>query len=292
MPSFISVEPANFCQLQCPECPVGKVQNKKSEKRFFDILQFKNLIDTLKPTLCQVIFYFQGEPLLNKNLPEMIQYAHQAGIYTSTSTNAQTLNSETAKSLVKSGLDKLIVSIDGTTQETYSTYRQGGSLEKVLEGVKQVVKWRNELKSTTPLLEIQFLVLKSNEHEMEEMQQLSKMLGADKLIFKTAQLYDFENGHSLLTSIKKYARYEQRSDGKYYIKGAQPNRCWRLWRGAVITANGDILPCCFDKKSEFSFGNITNGSFSACWHGEKANEFRQKILQNRKQFAICRNCTE
>jgi radical SAM protein with 4Fe4S-binding SPASM domain len=292
LPSFISVEPANFCQLHCPECPVGKMRTKKSDTQFFNDLSFKNLIDELKSTLIHVIFYFQGEPLLNKNLPEMIRYAHDNGIYTSTSTNAQLLHSEMAKSLIESGLDKLIVSIDGTTQETYEKYRRGGSLEKAVEGVKEVMKWKKELKSTTPLLEIQFLVLKTNEHEMAKMEKLAKTLQADKLTFKTAQLYDFENGHELLTSIKKYARYEKRQDGKYHIKGAQPNRCWRLWSGAVVTTNGDVLPCCFDKNSDFSFDNINSASFSACWHGEKATNFRKKFLQNRKQFAICRNCTQ
>jgi radical SAM protein with 4Fe4S-binding SPASM domain len=292
LPSFISVEPANFCQLHCPECPVGKMRTKKSDAQFFGNSTFKNLINELKLTLCHVIFYFQGEPLLNKNLPEMIRYAHRAEIYTSTSTNAQTLNAEMAKSLVESGLDKLIVSIDGTTQETYEKYRQGGSLKKATEGVKQLLKWRNELKSETPFLEIQFLVLKTNEHEITEMQNLAKTLGADKLTFKTAQLYDFENGHELLTSIKKYARYELRTDGKYHIKATQPNRCWRLWSGAVVSTKGDVLPCCFDKNSDFPFGNINNSSFFACWHSEKATDFRKKILQNRKQFAICRNCTE
>ena len=290
LPSFISVESANFCQLHCPECPAGKVRIKKSDAQFFDNSLFNNLIDELKSTLCHVIFYFQGEPLLNKNLPEMIRYAHRAGIYTSTSTNAQTLNSETAKSLVESGLDRLIVSIDGTTQEIYEKYRQGGNLEKALEGIKQLNLWKKNLKSVTPLLEIQFLVLKTNEHQMSEMKKLAKSLKADKLSFKSAQLYDFKNGHELLTSIKKYARYEQRADGQYYIKVAQPNRCWRLWSGAVITTKGDVLPCCFDKNSDFPFGNVFEKSFSESWHSEKATSFRQKILQNRKQFEICRNC--
>jgi len=111
------------------------------------------------------------------------------------------------------------------------------------------------------------------------------------LTFKTAQLYKFENGHELLTSIKKYARYEKQTDGKYYIKGKQPNHCWRLWSGAVVNTNGDVLPCCFDKNSDFSFGNIHDKSFFECWHSEKATAFREKILQNRKQFEICRNCT-
>ena len=291
LPSFISVEPANFCQLLCPECPVGQLKGRRHPAQFINNSLFEKLIDELKTTLIHVIFYFQGEPLLNKHLPELIKYAHDAGIYTSTSTNAQALDAGTAKALVESGLDKLIVSIDGATQDVYETYRVGGKLEKALEGVKQIAERKKKLHSATPLLEIQFLVLKTNEHQMDEMKTLSKQLGADKLTFKTAQLYDFENGHELLTSKKKYARYEKRKDGKYYIKAKQANRCWRLWSGGVVSANGDILPCCFDKNSDFPFGNINEKPFATCWHSGKASAFRKKLLQNRKQFEMCRNCT-
>jgi radical SAM protein with 4Fe4S-binding SPASM domain len=252
---------------------------------------YKKTIDELKPTLQHVILYFQGEPLLNRQLPEFIQYAHKARIYTSTSTNGQLLYENTAKELVMSGLDKLIVSVDGSTQETYETYRVGGSIEKALDGIRHVVRWKNELNSVSPLIELQFLVLKTNEHQMADMKRLAKSLKVDRLTFKTAQLYNYEAGNKLLTTKNKYARYKQMSDGKYRMKGNQPNRCWRLWNGAVVNAKGDVLPCCFDKESEFSFGNITEKSFSENWHTKKASDFRGKILQNRKQFEICRNCT-
>lgn len=291
LPSFISVEPANFCQLRCPECPVGQMKIKKQDTQLLNKQLFEKLINEVKSKLIHVIFYFQGEPLLNKNLAELIRYAHDAKIYTSTSTNAQLLNSETAKALVESGLDKLIVSVDGTTQDTYEKYRVGGSLEKALNGIEHVVKWKKALKLSTPLLEIQFLVLKTNEHQMSEMKRRSKQIGADKLAFKTAQLYDYEHGNELLTSKKKYARYEKRRDGKYHIKAKQANRCWRLWSGGVVTVNGTVLPCCFDKNSDFTFGNINEMSFAACWHSEEARTFREHVLRNRKQFEICRNCT-
>lgn len=291
LPAFISVEPANFCQLHCPECPVGQMRIKKTDAKTINNLMFKKLIDELKSTLIHTIFYFQGEPFLDKNLPELIKYAHEAGIYTSTSTNGQLIDNESAKAIVESGLDKLIVSIDGTTQETYEKYRVGGSLKKTLEGATRIVEWKKKLNSPTPILDVQFLVLKTNEHQMDEMRKLSKRIGADKLTFKSAQLYDFENGHELLTTKKKYSRYEKRKDGKYHIKSKQSNRCWRLWSGAVVNTGGDILPCCFDKNSDFSFGNMNESSFTTCWHNEKASGFRRKILQNRKQFEMCRNCT-
>jgi radical SAM protein with 4Fe4S-binding SPASM domain len=290
-PFFISVEASNYCNLHCPECPVGIDEAPRPFPTTFDEVKYKALIDELSPTLFHVIFYFQGEPFLHRSLSDLIKYAHNARIYTSTSTNGHYFTEKTTKDIVLSGLDKLIVSIDGSTQEVYEKYRKGGNLQKVIDGIKSVVAWKKQLHSVTPLIEIQFIVFKTNEHQLMEMKQLAKLLDVDRLAFKTAQLYDFENGNNLLTTIDKYARYKKGNDGKYHIKSTLPNHCQRLWGGAVVNTQGEILPCCFDKGSEFSFGNINDQSFAKNWHSAKAADFRGKILTNRKQFEMCRNCT-
>jgi len=290
-PLFISIETTDFCNLQCPECPVGRRIRTNTVKSSFDTAVLKNLLVELKSSLLHVILYFQGEPFLNIRLFELIRLTHEANIYTSTSTNGQFLNEDTAYKLVLSGLDKLIVSIDGSTQQVYETYRVGGNLLKITDGITSLVACKKRMKSITPFIEIQFLVLKTNEHQMKDMQILAKKLKVDRLTFKTAQLNDFENGNELLTSKKRFARYKQTKEGKFILKGHQPNRCWRLWSGAVINVSGEVLPCCFDKSSEYSFGNVQNPSFLACWKGDRASRFRSVILKNRKQVDICRNCT-
>ncbi len=290
-PIFISIEPSDACNLKCPECPVGMRQTQ-IKPQSIDLELVKKLLDELAPKLMYATLYFQGEPLLNKDFTGIVKYAHSKNILTGTSTNAQIINEELAKKLVLSGLDRLIISMDGTTPETYEAYRVGGKLEKTINAINLISKWKRELNSPSPFLEIQFLVLKTNEHQLNDMRKLAKQWQVDKLTFKSAQLYDFENGHSLLTSIDKYARYELRADGKYHIKSPLHNRCKRLWNGAVINSNGDVLPCCFDKKSKFIFGNINNQTFAESWESEKSYNFRKAILQNRKQFEICRNCTE
>ncbi|MFZ4581350.1 MAG: radical SAM/SPASM domain-containing protein [Paludibacter sp.] len=289
LPFFLSIEPSDFCQLQCPECPVGV--NKRNQGTNIDFELYKNIIDELKSTLFHLILYFQGEPLLNKNLTNMIAYAHKSRIFTSTSTNAQLINSELAREIVESGLDKLIISMDGATQEVYEKYRIGGKLALAIKGVEEVYYWKKQLKSETPFIEIQFIVLKTNEHQLKEIKQLSNRLNVNRLTFKTAQLYDFENGHSLLTSINKYTRYKLNANGKYEIKSKLKNRCFRLWSGAVISAKGDFLPCCFDKNGIQAFGNLNTDSFSAISNSKKAFDFKTSILQNRKQYEMCRNCT-
>ena len=289
-PAFISVEPADFCQLKCPECPVGR--NGRSSGTKIDSEFFRNYIDELKRELFHVIFYFQGEPLMNRNFTNLVLYAHSKNMLTSTSTNAQLINSETAKKIVESGLDRLIISIDGATQETYEAYRVGGRLDKAIEAVENLIKWKNVLKSRSPFIEIQFLVLKTNEHQLKEMKQLARKLKAGKLTFKSAQLYDFENGNPFLPDNKRYSRYEQKPDGRYYIKNPLRNRCRRMWYGAVVTTRGDVLPCCFDKDSSFVFGNLKDKSFLECLNGIPAAEFKEAIRKNRRQFEMCRNCTE
>lgn len=290
-PMFISIEPSNVCNLKCPECPVGMRQTQIKAVNA-DLALTKKLIDELAPRLMYTTLYFQGEPLLNKNFTEMVKYIRGKNILTGTSTNAQLINDEMAKRLVQSGLDRLIISMDGTTPETYEAYRVGGKLEKTINAVQSLVRWKKELKSASPFLEIQFIVFKTNEHQMTEMKKLAEEWKVDKLTFKSAQLYDFENGHDLLPVNKKYARYELRSDGKYHIKSPLRNRCKRLWNGAVINSKGEVLPCCFDKESSFVFGNINNQTFAESWKSEESAAFRKKLLENRRQFEMCRNCTE
>ena len=289
-PISMAIEPTTSCNLRCPECPSGLRQFTRPigmlEPSFF-----KKTIDEVYQELIYLTFYFQGEPYLNPNFLDMVRYASDKGIYTSTSTNAQLLNSERAKELVLSGLDKLIVSMDGTTQEVYEQYRKGGKLIKAIEGVHNINNWKKELKSITPLVEIQFIVLKTNEHQMKEMKILAKSLKADRLVFKSAQLYDFENGNDLLTSIEKYSRYKKINEGSYKVKSALPNHCSRLWSAAVISSKGDLIPCCYDKDGTHSFGNLADRSFGSVWHNSKATEFRMSVLSNRKQHEMCRNCT-
>lgn len=290
-PFFISIEPVNYCNLRCPECSVGQHPTIQQNKKHFDVDAYTQLIDELKSTLLHVIFYFQGEPFINKHLATMINYAHNARIYTSTSTNGQFLTDKLAREIVLSGLDKIIISVDGATQEVYEKYRVGADLNKTLKGIESLVSHKKQLQSKTPFIEMQFIVLKTNEHQLDAMRKLANSLEVSKLTFKTAQLYDVENGSEMLTTIDKYARYKQAKNGKYVLKADQPNHCFRMWSGAVVNAKGDVVPCCFDKRSEFDFGNVGQSTFSSIWSNNKASDFRGQILKNRKQVEICRNCT-
>lgn len=290
-PLSINIEPTTSCNLRCPECPSGL----RSFSRPAGMLEqsfFQKTIDELSDTLIYLTFYFQGEPYLNPAFLDMVKYASQKKIYTFTSTNAHYLNEENARRTVESGLDKLIISIDGTTQEVYQQYRVGGQLNKVLEGAENIIKWKKKLKSKTPYVVFQFLVVKPNEHQIEEAKKLTKELGADEIKFKTAQVYEYENGNPLIPDNIKYSRYKKKADGTYRIKNKLLNQCWRMWSGCVITWDGLVVPCCFDKDAEHRLGSLKEDSFASVWKSEGYERFRSSILQSREEIEICRNCTE
>ncbi len=291
MPVTVSIEPTTACNLRCPECPSGLRSFMRPTGNLQQPL-FQNIIDQLKEDLLFLIFYFQGEPYLNKDFLDMVKYASEKGIYTITSTNAHFLNDENAQKTINAGLDRLIISIDGTTQEVYENYRKAGELNKVLEGTKNIVKWKKKMGSSTPHVVFQFLVVRPNEHQMEDVLQLADELGVDEVKFKTAQVYDFEKGNPLLPSNEKYSRYRKQKDGTYRIKNKLLNHCWKLWHSCVITWDGKIVPCCFDKDAQHQLGNLTEQNFKKIWNSTPYNIFRRKILTGRNKIDICTNCTE
>ena len=290
-PVSISFEPTTSCNLRCPECPSGL----RAFTRPTGMLQkdfFRETIDQLSGELLYLVFYFQGEPYLNPGFLEMVTYASGKKIYTATSTNAHYLNDENARRTVESGLDRLIISIDGTTQDVYQQYRVGGQLDKVIDGARNVVQWKKKLKSRTPFIIFQFLVVRPNEHQVEEVKKLAAAVGVDDVWFKTAQVYDYENDPNGLIPVNgKYSRYEKRN-GRNAFRGRLSNHCWRLWHDPVITWDGLVAPCCFDKDAQYRLGDLKQKSFREIWKNEAYRDFRKKLMTGRKNIDICSNCSE
>jgi radical SAM protein with 4Fe4S-binding SPASM domain len=287
----ISFEPTTACNLRCPECPSGL----RSFTRATGNLKadfFRSTIDDLYKELMYLIFYFQGEPYINPAFLDMVAYANEKGIYTITSTNGHFLSNENARKTIESGLDRLIISVDGTTQEVYENYRKEGKLEVVLQGARNVVKWKKKLGSNTPHIIFQFLVVQPNEHQIEEIYQIAEEIGIDEVKLKTAQVYDYEFGNPLIPTIEKYARYAKQADGTYRVKNELLNHCWKLWHSCVITWDGMVVPCCFDKDANYRLGDLKQSNMRTVWYSDSYKDFRAKILKGRDQIDICTNCTE
>ena len=290
LPFSLTIEPTTSCNLRCPECPSGlRSFTRPTGMLTPDLL--KNVVDQVARDSMYIIFYFQGEPYLHKNFTEMVAIASSRNLYTATSTNAHYLDPENARKTVKSGLDRLIISIDGTTQEVYEQYRIGGLLSKVLEGTANIVRAKKELRSKTPYIVLQFLVVAPNEHQIDDARKLAKELGVDNIAFKTAQIYDYENGNSLIPKNENYSRYRYQ-DGKYSLKNKLLNHCWKVWQSAVVTWDGTIVPCCFDKDAKHPVGTLSTHSLKSIWQGKAYTDFRASLLKSRSEIDICTNCSE
>jgi len=290
-PMTISVEPTTACNLRCPECPSGLrsfTRDTGNMKEDF----FRQLIDSLHRKLTWLIFYFQGEPYINPKFLDMVKYAHQKGIYTITSTNGHFLHLDNARKTIESGLDRILISIDGATQEVYEQYRKEGELSTVLQGAKNLVQAKKEMNSSTPHIVFQMLVVKPNEHQIEEVKRMAREIGVDEVKLKTAQVYDYENGNDLIPTLDQYSRYKEDKSGKWSVKNKLLNHCWKLWHACVITWDGMVVPCCFDKDAVHRLGDLRKNSFAEIWKGMAYTQFRQQLLQGRDQIEICTNCTE
>ena len=291
MPNSLSIEPTTACNLGCPECPSGLKKFTRPTGKL-DLELHQKILAQVKSTVFYINYYFQGEPFLHPQFLELIGQAKASNIYTSTSTNAHFIDAKKADEIVSSGLDRLIISIDGLTQKTYEQYRVNGNLKKVIEASKLLVESKRQKRSNTPHIIFQFLAVKPNEHEIPQVFDLANSIGIDEVRIKTAQLYDYKNGNRLMPSNEKYSRYVRQKDGTYRLKGRQGNHCWRMWSGSVLTWDGGVVPCCFDKDATHTLGSIKETSFKEIWKTKNYRAFRQSILNAREEIDICKNCSE
>jgi len=289
-PVSYSIEPTNHCNLKCPECPSG-LGTLTRPLGLLKFSSFKKIIDEISKTAFYVQLFFQGEPFINKELPAMISYAQSKNVYISISTNGHFVTEKNVDEVLKHAPDKLIFSIDGLDEASYQNYRVGGTFKQADEGLRLIVKRKKELKQKRPFIEFQFILMKQNEHQYEQVLEYGKAVGVDKVVFKTMQVSSQENAKKFLPDNENYRRYNL-NNGDYKIKSKLENHCFALWRTSVITWDGKVVPCCFDKDAQHEIGNITENSFSEIWNSDAYQNFRSRVLDNRKNINICTNCTE
>ncbi|MBL7994719.1 radical SAM protein [bacterium] len=288
---MLMLEPTNICNLRCPLCITGSDQMTRPDG-VMELTNFRKLMDEVGDYLIHLTLWSQGEPFVNRNFTEMIRIAKAKGIKTMTSTNGHFLI-ENAEKIVNSGLDVLIVAMDGASQQTYEKYRINGNFEKVKNGMKSISEAKKRLNSKTPEIELQFIVMKHNEHETDAIRSLAYECGAQVISIKTAQVYTEKQAAEFLPTHEKYRRYELDANGKIKTKLKEINFCRWVLLCPVINWDGTVSPCCFDKNAEYGLGNVfSNGGLKKIWKSEPYANFRQQIFTNRKDIPICSNCSE
>lgn len=252
---------------------------------------FRNIIDDIGDKIWYVILYHQGEPYINKDFLRCVEYAKGKRLYTETSTNVHYLNPKNAELTVQSGLDAVIVSVDGTTQESYERYRVNGKLDKVKDGIRNLVAAKKKLGSKTPYILLQFLVMKHNEHEIPEIEALAKELEVDRLLKKNIQVENYQEALEWLPEKEKYQRYSI-TESDINVRNGGKGVCPRPWLSTLMNWDGGIVPCCFDKNGDHTMGHVKDHDFGDIWANGNYKEFRGNMLTNRKSIDICKNCNQ
>jgi radical SAM protein with 4Fe4S-binding SPASM domain len=288
-PMAVNIEPVNICNLKCTECPTG-TNDLTRPKGSIATSAFTQYIEQIKKTAWHVNLYFQGEPFMHPEFAGLVRIAKNSGLVTSTSTNGHYLSYNKAKKVVEAGLDIAIVSYDGITQDIYEKYRVGGDLDKVKEGIENLNKAKKDYKSGTPLIIGQFLAFNHNEHQINKFKTKALKYGFDKAEIKSAQVYNVKSKQHLLPLNNRFSRYKVGKTGDVNLKGKIKNRCWKHWSSCVITWDGSIVPCCFDKNADHNLGNLNEVTIGEVWGNEIYYKFRSEILKKQSEIDICKNC--
>lgn len=290
-PAVLTIEPTNTCNLRCPLCATGSGEMTRPNGQM-SLLTFQQIMDKMGDDIFFLLLYHQGEPYINKHFLDFVQLAKAKNIYCTTSTNAHYFTEELIHRTIDSGLDSMIVSIDGVTQASYEQYRVKGNLNKVLDGLRRFVEIKKQRRSKIPLLALQFLVMKHNEHEIPEIKQLAKDIGVDRLLIKNIEVRSLQEARQWLPVNDRYRRYN--FDGEHYeVKNSNKKSCPRPWLSTLINWDGTVVPCCFDKNAGHPMGNIVEAAdLDKIWNAETFRKFRSQLLNDRKSIDICRNCNQ
>ncbi|MBU0744180.1 MAG: radical SAM protein [Gammaproteobacteria bacterium] len=299
-PIELVVDPIDACNLHCPLCPTGQGRKERSRGKM-SFNNFKRIVDEIGKYLYRIDLHNWGEPLLNDDIFDMIRYAHDRGIEVRVSTNLNFLDANKVENLVRSGLDELIVSLDGVSQETYEKYRVGGDFNKVIKGIKAIIEKKKELNKFTPFITWQFLVMAHNESEIPKAYKMAKILGVDK--FELLPIHSdmgrelFLDRETRVEIARKWLPHDEKYN-MYNIKRKKvypkPKTCSFLWVQSVINWNGSISPCCSVYPEKYDFGNMFDSNFKNIWNNAKYKASRKMVRQRRVHDidlkTVCADC--
>lgn len=287
-PYGLSIENAAVCNFSCVECPLANGHTQRTNS-FMSCDTFQQTLAGIRKGTMYLNLYFQGEPLLDSKIDDRIKEAKKKKLFVSTSTNGSLLNKEMAKKLIDAKLDKIIISVDGSTAETYKQYRIGGDFDLLMKNIETLNRLKKEKKSKKPLIEAQMIVFKHNEHEIDDFKKLMKEKGVDIIRLKSAQFYSVQSAEKYMSSIPQFQRYKKDKNGKIILKTNVGKICKRLWHTILVSSDGTVPVCCYDKSIHHPMGNVLEKKLSEIWKDKPYMQFRKNYLKGKRED-ICTNC--
>jgi radical SAM protein with 4Fe4S-binding SPASM domain len=297
LPYVITVEPTNACNLRCPLCPTG-LNRKGRRTGCMDLALFREVLRQVSPYAFRIWLYNWGEPSLHEGIFEMIAEVRRQRLASVLSSNLTVLKNDTPEELVRSGLEWLVMSVDGLDQASYARYRRGGDFEVVRANISRLVEARRRLGSATPVLEWQFLVMRHNQHLLPAARSLAHELGVD--IF---------NPMPTMLAESPFTGKFDREQAEQWLPGdaaptpedyARPPLVDRVcpWPWYTLTVNwdGGVSPCCRVVGEEWDLGNVREQTIAEIWRGERYVRLREIVATQRLaegfEDVICSFCRE
>lgn len=275
-PLMIWIEPTSYCNVRCIMCPNPKLDS--GQTGHMPMERFKKIVDSVTPYVSSVSICHRGEPLMQKNLCEMIEYCSNSGLNTSIHTNGTMLTEDLSRRLIKSGLSIISFSFDGYIKEAYENIRVGADFEKVRNNILQFLNVKKEMNSKTPHTSIQIIDFedlkdKISTEEKRNFINLFKGLPLDRLYIKPAHNWAGDaksNEDNLRSNVKS-------------------SRCNSPWYSLVFHWDGSVYTCCLDYMGKYPLGNIDEKPWIDIWNGERMRQLRYEM--NTGKFDKCIHCT-
>jgi MoaA/NifB/PqqE/SkfB family radical SAM enzyme len=296
LPYLLIIDPCNYCNLRCPLCPTG-LGNLDRPQKMMSLECFKQYFDPVADHLFEAYLHNWGESLLNKEVFKMIAYAQSRNVGTNLSTNFSETSAGDLDNLLDSGLEYLIVSLDGISAESYSQYRVRGKFDQVMQNLSEIVRLRNLRRQKTPVIEWQFIVMKQNEHEIEAAEALAKKIGVDIIRFIPVGMpYDTldrravaDRWFPVTVAGREYSPEVEQQFGQ----ANKPSPCFYLYRSMVVNSDGGVAPCCVVYKKDSDFGQLPVKDIHDLWNNEKYLSARSLYSDETKYGytpTICDGC--
>jgi len=285
LPPLVHIDPLNFCILHCPVCPTGRGTLGRHRGRMpMDL--FRALVDEISDRVFFLNLYNWGEPLLHPQIFDMVEYATSRGLSVRISSNLNVMTSEQAHLMVESGLEELLVNLDGATQETYEIYRVGGSLARVVENIREITHAKNRLKTPFPLITARVLVTKHNYHELSQIRVLAWSLGVDRFVVSPIHVNLIRSNDIDLWAVQENVESTD--------PPRKPRKCDQLWFNLTISWDGGVFPCCWFHEQEYDFGNIYYGErrLTMIWNNDRFVQSRKFVTGKTLHLpgTICGRC--